>query len=88
MLPPEAAEWRQPLVHFFQWLRPEAVQPRCASTCDSTKPASRNTQVLGHRRLCHAELSLNLTNDCSEDASRLDPSRFGSATISNADSMA
>ncbi len=60
---PEAAELSQPCIYLLKWFRPKPVEPalRIHSRLDETSVA-QHPQVLGHGRLRHTELALDLSH--------------------------
>jgi hypothetical protein len=60
---PEAAERSQPGIHLLKWFRLQPVETAlCVHRGFHETGLSQHSQVLGHGRLRHAKLALNLSD--------------------------
>src|SRR4030081_3051115 len=60
---PEPAELCQPRIHLLKWLRLQPVEPALGSNRGPHESGvAQHSQMLGHGRLRHAKLTLNLSH--------------------------
>jgi hypothetical protein len=85
---PQAAERSQPRLHLLKRFRLQPVEtPLCGHRGFHETGLAQHSQVLRHGRLRHAKPTLDLSDRCDETRRLRIARRFGSAMISNTDSM-